>query len=68
MNEHDLQWIEVLTEVLAGRRAVAWAATELDLSVRQVGRLLLRYWDDGGGGLLAEMRRRYSQSPPLHWG
>ncbi len=60
MSERDLQRIEVLTEVLAERRTVASAATVLDLSVRQVGRLLLRYRDDGGGGLIHKGRGRAS--------
>ena len=60
MSERDLQRIEVLTEVLAGRRTVASAGTVLDLSVRQVGRLLLRYRDDGGGGLIHKGRGKSS--------
>ena len=60
MSERDLQRIEVLTEVLAGRRTVASAATVLDLNARQVGRLLLRYRDDGGGGLIHKGRGRTS--------
>ena len=60
MSERDLQRIEVLTEALAERRTVAPAATVLDLGVRQVGRLLLRYRDDGGGGLVHKGRGRIS--------
>ena len=60
MSERDLQRIEVLTEVMAGRRTVASAATVLDVSVRQVGRLLVRYRDDGGGGLIHKGRGRPS--------
>ena len=52
MSKQDSQRIEVLTEFLAGRRTVASAGTVLDLSVRQVGRLLLRYRDDSGGALI----------------
>ena len=37
----DLQRIEVLTEVLAGRRTVESATTVLAISERQVNRLLL---------------------------
>ena len=51
----DLQRIEVLTEVLAGRRTVASAAAVLDVTVRQVGRLLIqidgsqhRWFEDRG--------------------
>ena len=60
MSEHDLQRIEVLTEVLAGRRTVASAAVVLALGVQQVGRLLLRYRDDGGGGLVHKGRGKPS--------
>ena len=60
ISERDLQRIEVLTEVLAGRRTVASAAVVLDLGVRQVGRLLLRYRDDGGGGLVHKGRGKPS--------
>jgi hypothetical protein len=35
MSEHDLKRIEVLTDVLAGRRTVAAAATILAISERQ---------------------------------
>lgn len=52
MSERDLQRIEVLAEVLAGRRTVASAAAVLQLTVRQVGRLILRYRQDGGAGLI----------------
>ena len=60
MSERDLQRIEVLTEVVAGRRAVASAAAVLKLTVRQVGRLLLRYRQDGGGGLVHKGRGKPS--------
>lgn len=60
MSGRDLQRIEVLTEVVAGRRTVASAATVLQLTVRQVGRLLLRYRDDGGGGLIHKARGKPS--------
>ena len=60
MSERGLQRIEVLTEVLAGRRTVASAATVLDPGVRQVGRLLLRYRDDGDGGLIHKGRGKTS--------
>ena len=39
MSERDVQRIEVLTEVLAGKRTVASAAIVLAVSARQVGRL-----------------------------
>ena len=48
MSAKDLQRIEVLTEVLAGRRSVAFAATVLAISERQAYRLLARYQENGG--------------------
>ena len=56
----DLRRIEVLTEVLTGRRSVASAATVLATSDRQVSRLLVRYRDDGGGALIHRARGRTS--------
>jgi hypothetical protein len=47
-SERDLQRIEVLTDVLAGRQTVAAAATVLALSERQMQRLLRKYRDGGG--------------------
>lgn len=60
MSERDLQRIEVLTEVVAGRRTVASAATVLQLTVRQIGRLLLRYRNEGGAGLVHKARGKPS--------
>ena len=48
MSKRDLQRIEVLTEVLAGRRTTESAAGVLGVSVRQTQRLLARYQDGGG--------------------
>ncbi len=48
MSERDLKRMEVLTEVLAGRRTVASAAV-LALGVRQLHILVIRYREDGGG-------------------
>ena len=42
MSERDLRRIEVLTEVLAGRRTTESAVAVLDVSMRQVQRLLTR--------------------------
>jgi hypothetical protein len=47
MSERDLKRIEVLTEVLAGRRTVVSAAAVLALGVRQTFRLLARYQEGG---------------------
>ena len=62
MSAKDLQRIEVLTEVLAGRRSVASAATVLAVSDRQVNRLLVRYRDGGGGALIHQARGRTSNN------
>lgn len=58
MSKRDLQRIEVLTEVLAGRRTTESAAAVLDLSVRQTQRLLTRYRDGGGAALIHGARGR----------
>jgi transposase len=60
MSERDLQRIEVLTDVLAGRRAVAAAATVLAISERQMYRLLAKYEDGGGSALIHKARGRQS--------
>ena len=60
MSKQDLQRIEVLTEVLAGRRTTESAAAVLDVSMRQVQRLLNRYRDGGGGSLIHRARGRAS--------
>jgi transposase len=58
MSKRDLQRIEVLTEVLAGRRTTESASAVLDLSVRQTQRLLTRYRDGGGAALIHGSRGR----------
>ena len=60
MSERDLHRIEVLTEVLSGRRTVVSAATVLAISVRQTFRLLARYQEHGGGALIHKARGRTS--------
>ncbi|MGI4830035.1 MAG: helix-turn-helix domain-containing protein [Janthinobacterium lividum] len=62
MSAKELQRIEVLTEVLAGRRSVASAGTVLSISDRQVNRLLVRYRDGGGGALIHQARGRRSNN------
>src|SRR5712672_1312237 len=62
MSERDLKRIEVLTEVLAGRRTVVSAAAVLALGVRQTFRLLARYQDGGGGALIHKARGRTSNN------
>ena len=60
MSERDVERIEVLTEVLAGKRTVVSAAVVLAITVRQVGRLLIRFRQDGGGGLVHKGRGQSS--------
>jgi hypothetical protein len=60
MSERDLKRIEVLAEVLAGRRTVVSAAGVLAVGVRQTFRLLARYEEQGGGGLVHKARGRAS--------
>ena len=62
MSLKDLQRIEVLTEVLGGRRTAGSAAAILGLSVRQTHRLLVRYGDGGGGALIHRARGRTSNN------
>jgi hypothetical protein len=56
MSERDVRRIEVLTEVLSGRRTVASAAVVLAITARQVNRLLIRFREDGGAGLIHKGR------------
>lgn len=67
MSKRDLQRIEVLTEVLAGRRTTESAAGVLNVSVRQAQRLLARY-EDGGGAALIHKSRGRPASNTIHTG
>ncbi len=60
MSERDLQRIQVLSEVLHGKRATASAAAVLDITPRQARRLLRRLSDDGGGAITHGLRGRPS--------
>jgi transposase len=60
MSEREVRRIEVLTEVLSGRRTVASAAVVLGITARQVNRLLIRFREDGGGGLIHKGRGQSS--------
>ena len=62
MSAGELQRIEVLTEILAGRRDVVSGASVLAMSVRQMHRLLARYRDGGGGALVHKARGRSSNN------
>jgi hypothetical protein len=57
MSRQDLQRVEVLTEVLAGRRTTVSAAGVLGVSLRQAQRLLARY-RAGGGAMIHRSRGR----------
>ncbi len=56
MSKRNLQRIEVLTEVLAGRRTKESAAGVLSVSVRQTQRFLAKYGDGGGAALIHRSR------------
>ncbi len=60
MSERDVRRIEVLTEVLSGRRTIASAAVVLAITARQVNRLLIRFREDGGSGLIHKGRGQSS--------
>jgi len=60
MSGHELQRIEILSEVLARRRSEVSAAALLGISTRQVRRLLVTYRDGGGGALIHKARGRAS--------
>ncbi len=62
MSGHELQRIEVLSEVLARRRTEVSAAAILELSTRQTRRLLLAYRDGGGGAMIHRARGRTSNN------
>ena len=60
MSERDLKRIEVLTEILAGRRSVESGAAVLGLAWRQTYRLLARYREHGGSSVIHGARGRGS--------
>ena len=60
MSERDLKRVEVLSEVQSGRRRVEAAASVLGVSERQTYRLLARYQENGGFGLVHKARGRES--------
>ncbi len=60
MSERDLKRIEVLTEILAGRRTVESGAAVLGLKWRQIFRLLARYKEHGGASVIHQARGRAS--------
>ncbi|WP_041598124.1 hypothetical protein, partial [Granulicella tundricola] len=56
MSERDLKRIEVLREILAGRRTVESGAALVGLAWRQTFRLLPRYREFGGGSIISQAR------------
>jgi len=66
MSKQDLKRIEVLTEVLAGRRTTESAAAVLQIGARQAMRLLARYEDGGGAALIHRSRRRTASNRLSH--
>ena len=60
MSVKDLRRIEVLTEVLAGRRTVGAAARVSGISERQAYRLLAGYQENGSFALVHKARGRTS--------
>ena len=60
MSERDVERIQVLAEVRAGKRTVVSAAAVLDLGVRQTFRLMSRYEAGGAGALIHQARGRAS--------
>jgi hypothetical protein len=60
MSERDLKRIEVLTEILAGRRTVESGAAVMGLAWRQTFRLLARYKEFGGASVIHRARGRAS--------
>ena len=51
MSERELNRVEVLSQVLQGRMSAVTAADVLDLSRRQVHRLLKRFGADGAAAI-----------------
>lgn len=60
MSQRDIKRIEVLAEVVAGRLTTDSASVLLDMSVRQVQRLLNRYKAGGGAALIHRARGKRS--------
>jgi uncharacterized protein YigA (DUF484 family) len=62
MSKRELRRVEVLAEVVAGRRSVASAARLLELSERQMHRLRQRFRDGGAGAVAHRARGRLSNN------
>jgi Helix-turn-helix domain len=62
MSGNELQRIEVLAEVLSGRRTEASAAAILGISTRQTRRLVVAYRANGGASVIHKSRGRASNN------
>ncbi len=62
MSRQDLQRVEVLTQVLAGRRRTETAAGVLGVSLRQAQRLLAKYRAGGSGAMVHRSRGRLASN------
>ena len=62
MSGNELHRIEILTEVLSGRRTEASAATILGISTRQTRRLIVAYRAGGGASVIHKSRGRASNN------
>jgi hypothetical protein len=58
MSERDVRRIEVLSEVVSGRRTMAMAASVLAVTPRHARRLLVRLQTGGGAALAHRARGR----------
>jgi hypothetical protein len=65
MSGNELQRIEVLAEVLSGRRTEASAAAILGISTRQTRRLVVAYRVGGGASVIHKSRGRASNNSLL---
>jgi hypothetical protein len=62
MSERELHRIEILSEVVEGRRTLASAAIVLSLSVRQVQRIVRTFCLEGAPALRHQSRGRRSNN------
>jgi hypothetical protein len=62
MSGNELQRIEVLAEVLSGRRTEVSAAAILGISTRQTRRLVVAYRVGGGASVIHKSRGRASNN------
>jgi len=60
MSEQELYRVQVLEQVIHGALCPSGAARELNVSPRQLRRLLRRYKEQGASGLVHQLRGRAS--------